>query len=341
MTVYTPRSIRRAQCSTSEILVGAPVTAATEWSEYALSANWVRGKGAQLVAFTSPGTTITSGSTRTFHFRARTRNVAVERIWHLQLRSAATTAGSVATVRAPASSGTSRAYGAPFFREALQPATYVETVASKATATVDLSIDITASSGDVVVDGISCYEQDRAGLGDNTTDYGVLVDTIRGSRPILATENQSAYGVGRSLTNLDARRTALYSWVRPSEAPLTRTSATPLAALVIGAPVQTQKLSRSDTTGQVYWSVYGKVAAGAGGFVSLYTSLSGVSGSIGVTGTSFAWMTPLAIDIACDDFDEADGLQAATWDELTWTYQGDGTNLMSIAGLCVWVESAA
>jgi hypothetical protein len=336
---YVPRSLRRSEGASAGLLVGAPVAAATSWSEFALGANWTRSKGACLVPHFSPTITIGAGTTRTFHFRVKTRNVAVSRIWGFLFRRASVTTATTATVRAPASTGAAVAYTVPNTRDLLVPVIYIEPVASKATATVDLTFDIAAAGGDLELEGISCYEQDRAGLLNDTTDFGVMIDTVRSGEPIAAIENQSAYGVFRSLANLDARRSGLYHWSYPAESPITRTTNSYLAVLELGVPVQTQKLNTSATTAAVKWSAYAKVAAGSGK-VRLRTSASSVSSEITVTGTSFAWQTAADISINCDDFAEDDGRQAGTWDELNWDLQGDGTNALSVAAVSVWVDSA-
>ena len=319
--------------------MGSPVAAATSWSEFAANANWVRGKGASLVPWFSPTITLTAGTTRTFHFRVKTRNVACERIWGFLFRRATATTATTATIRAPASTGTSVAFDVPNVRDLIVPVSYVETVASKATATVDLTFDIAVAGGDLELEGVGCYEQDRAGLLNDTTDFGVMIDTVRGGEPILAVENQSVYGVFRSLANLDARRTGIYHWSYPAEAPITRTLGTYLAVPELGVPVQAQKLNTGATTGAVKWSCCAKVAAGSGA-VKLTTSGSVVSSEITVTGTSFAWQTAADVSIYCDDFGQADGRQGGAWDELTWSIKGDGTNALSVAAVSVWVDDA-
>lgn len=337
---YVPRPLRRSEGASSGLLIGAPVQAATSWSDFAGNANWIRSKGAVLVPFFSPSFTVASGTTRTFHFRVKTRDVAVERVWGFLLRRASATTATTATIRAPASTGTAVAYSVPNVRDLVMPVSYIETVSSKATSTVDLTFDIAASGGDVELEGIGCYEQDRAGLLNDTVDFGVMIDTVRAGEPIAAIENQSAYGVMRALANLDARRSGIYHWSYPAEAPITRTSATLDTVLSLGCPVQGQKLNTADTTAAVKWSCYAKVAAGSGS-VKLTTSGSGVASTITVTGTSFAWQTAADISIYADDFGQADGRQGGAWDELNWQIAGDGTNAISVAAVSVWVDTAA
>lgn len=336
---YIPRPLRRSEGATNGLLVGAPVAAAAQWSEYAGNANWIRSAGAVLVPWTSPSFTITSGTTKTFHFRVKTRDVAIERIWWFQLRRASASVASVATIRAPASTGTSVAYALPNSRDLVVPVRYVETVSSKSTSTIDLTFDIAASVGDVELEGVGCYEQDRAGLANDTTDFGVMIDTVRPGEPIAAIENQSAYGVMRSLANLDARRTGIFHWSYPAESPITRTTNSYDTVLELAVPVQGQKLNIGDTVCAAKWSVYAKVASGTG-LVRITTGTD--SDVISVTGTSFAWQTAGDINIACDDFDEADGRQGGAWDELYFEIAGGGgSDTLSVAAVSVWIDTAA
>ena len=337
---YTPRPLRRSEGASAGLLVGDPVQAATSWSDFAGNANWIRSKGACLVPWFSPSITVTSGSTYTFRFRVKTRNVAIARVWGFTIRAASAATAPVATFRAPASTGASLTRSPSVSRDLVVPLQYVETVASKATAEVDISFDITAAGGDIELEGVGCYEQDRAGLLNDTTDFGVMIDTVRGSEPIAAIENQSAYGVMRSLANLDARRVGLYHWAYPVESPITRTANTLDPVLELGCPIQAQKLNVGATTAAVKWSCYAKVTSGTG-TVELNTSQSGVGSQIMVTGTSFAWQTAVDIDILCDDFDEADGRQSALWDEVSFQIAGGGGgSTISVAAVSVWVASA-
>lgn len=339
---YVPRPQRRSEgAGASGLLVGSPVAAAASWSDFAGNANWIRGKGACLVPWFSPIATITAGTTRTFHFRVKTRDVAVERVWGFALRRATATTATTATIRAPASTGTSVVYTVPDVRDLLVPIIYVETVASKATSTVDLTFDIAAAGSNIELEGIGCYEQDRAGLLNDTTDFGVMIDTVRAGEPILEVENQSAYGVMRALASLDARRTGIFHWAVPAEAAITRTLGTYLDALELGCPVQTQLLNTGATTGAVKWSVYAMVAGGGVGKVRLTTGTSAVSSEITVTSGSLTWQTAADISINCDDFGETDGRQGAAWDELNFAIMGDGSNAISVAAVSVWVDSAA
>lgn len=337
---YSPRTLARAICPRGGLYVGAPVAAAAQWSEYATAANWTRGKGACLVPYTVINTTIAAGNTRTFRFRTKTRNVAVERIWCFAISTTTIGEAATATLKAPASTGTAMTVYPPFVQTSAPTVTYIETVASKTTAEAEITCDIAASGKTITVHAIACYEQDRAALNSDTTDYGVMIDTVRAGQPIFALENHSAYSVQRALANLDARRVGLYHFAVPTEVPITRVSATPQAVLAIGHPVRTQLLNSAATTGSVHWSVYAKMSAGTG-TVAIATSGSGVSDSVSVTGASFAWTTARAVSIYCDDFDEADGNQGGAFDLLTWTIAGDGTNTLSVATLSIWVPDAA
>ena len=73
------------------------------------------------------------------------------------------------------------------------------------------------------------------------------------------------------------------------------------------------------------------------------TSGSGVSDETSITSTSYTWthggVTSRAVSIHCDDMDSDDGRQTAgvpAWDELTFQFQGDGANAVSVRAISVW-----
>jgi hypothetical protein len=72
--------------------------------------------------------------------------------------------------------------------------------------------------------------------------------------------------------------------------------------------------------------------------VRLTTSVSGVSDTATVTGTSFAWMATRSISVACDDFTATNGFRN---DELTIAYRGDGTRTVEVAAVSVWVDTVS
>jgi hypothetical protein len=333
--IWTPR---RPEMAESLIRVAAPVSSRT-WQGAAFLANFLRGKGAELVPWCVPQRSITAGTTESFRFRVKTRSSAVQRVWGVILRAGAAS-GVTAEIEAPALTGTTRTVPVSASLDTRTAVVYIETLGSKAASEVEISVSIKAVGGTVIVEGIACMEQDRPLLNQDTTDYGVDVVTLSTGQPMLDDAFRSLGGVMDTLANADARRVGLFHWTLGDGA-ATRTAASYTALLTLAVPMLARKLARAAVTGSVKWSAWAKVAAGAGGQVRLTTTSSGVSDVMTVTSTSYAWTTARSISIDCDDMESDDGRQTAAspaWDDLQLEIQGDGTNLLSVGSVSIWAD---
>lgn len=247
-----------------------------------------------------------------------------------------TSAGTTATIKAPASTGVAAtaligaARGVP-------PVIYSEVLASQSSAVTDLTIEITATGGDIEIDSLSCYELTRSAVP--AAEAGVDATSER-PRERIYTDNgtESVVGVLGSFLAMDPRRVGIYQWAVPVGTPVTRTGAY-TNLLTLACPVLARKLNEGATTATVYWSAYARVNAGSGD-VLLTTTQSGVSDSVNVTATSFAWTTPRAISISCEDMTASDGRQSSAWDDLQIQIRGNGGNTLSVAAVSVWDEAA-
>jgi hypothetical protein len=336
------RPAQRYEPSEAAIRIGEGPSSTATHAQFAGLANWLRGSGAQIVAGNAPLTTIGSGVTRVFRYRTKPRDSAIQRVWHILLRANSTSGVVTAAIRSPAATGTSVTVLVPAGRDLRVPVTYVQSLAAKSSTEAQVDFDLTTVGGTVDVEGVSCYEQDRPVLNKDSTDLGTDTETLRAGQPIRGVNNESIEGIHDvAIGGHDARRVGIFHWGVPEEDAVTRTTASYQTLLDLAVPVLAPMLTSGAVTGQVYWSVYAKVAAGAGGLVRLTTDGSGVSDAVTVSGTSFAWTTARAISIDCDDMTKADGRQGTRFDGLQVEYQGDGTNLLSLAGVSVWVASVA
>lgn len=333
MTAFPP--FRRTHPSESFVLSGLLVSSGQTWAPIVANTNWLNASGACLVASScgdSSKNSVGSGATCVWRFRTYTRIQAIERIWMFQLTGAKGStgcdikAGSSATQTFYVTEGVTNTY------------LYTETIAAQASTTTDLTFQVTSNGAATVVQSISCWEQYRSRLEATNTDFGIDLASVRpGSRiyaPTAPTLIESISGVVYGGSGADPRRVGLFSWSVPASNPATRTG-TYQAITGLGCPVLTRKLADGATTGTVYWSAYAKVNAGNGD-VQVITSHSGVSDSVNVTGTSFAWTTPRAISVDCDDLSAVDGRQSSTWDEVTVNIRGNGGNTLSIAALSIY-----
>lgn len=331
-------SPRRPEMAESLVRVGAPVSSRS-WQGAAFLANFLRGKGSQLVPWCMPQRSISAGATESFRFRVKTRSSAVQRAWGVVLRTTAAS-GVTAEIRAPALTGTLRTVPVSSSLDTRTAVVYIETLASKAATEAQIAISIKANGGAVIVEGIGCYEQDRPLLNQDTTDYGVDVVTLSTGQPMLDDAFRSIGGVMDTLANADARRVGIFHWTMGDGA-ATRTLNTYTPLLTLAVPALARKLARAAVLGTVKWSAYAKVAAG-NGTVRLTTTGSGVSDVMTVTSTTYAWTTARSISIHCDDMASVDGRQTAAspvWDDLQLEIAGDGTNLLSVSSVSIWEDS--
>lgn len=330
---------RRPEPTESVIRVGEPVSSGT-WQSLGALANYLRGTGAELVPAYCPAYTISSGATAVFNFRVKPRGAAIQRIWCVLLKGAS--GAAYAEIKAPASTGTLLTAYAPPSTDVRTQIVYVENLAAKSSAEGAITLEIKANGGNVTVDSIACYEQTRPILTLDSTDYGCDLETLRPRDPIYYRANRSWRGVADGLAQCDPRTVGLFQWAVPEAGAYTRTTASYLNIFTHAVPIIARKLGTTAVTGSVKWAAYAKVAGGAGGQIRVTTTESGVSDSVTVSGTSFAWTTARAIAIDCTDMDSADGRQTAAspaWDRINFALQGDGTNALSVAALSVWDDS--
>lgn len=324
----------RPEPNFGNLVVGAPVSA-SDWRELGNLANFVRGKGAQLVPSCNPEYTIASGATATFHFRVKTRAVAVARIWVLTLRYTTGTGSTSATVRAPASTGTALEYAVLGGGRRMPPIVYSELIGSPSATEAEISIDITAANGSVVVEQIACYEQDRPSLTSGETS--VDLETLLRAQPI---RSDVGWGEVASLAvsaTSDARRVGIFHMATSDGAPWTKAGTGYTSLVTLGCPVLGPKDLTTSTTASVKWSAYAKITGGTG-HVKLVTSHSTVNDVANVTSGTFAWTATRSISIDCDDLSTDDGLPSATWDELTPSIEGAGGQTISVASVCIWYD---
>lgn len=321
----------RPELDTSVILSGVPIRSDT-WQTLGGLANWISGHGQMIVPWCFPGHTVTSGSTDTFRFYVKPKAQALQRVWLLNLRGA--TSASRASVVAP-SGGTLVDRAIATSRDRSVPIAFTQLVTSS-TASGEITIDVRATGGDVVVDSLACYEQTRAELHLDTTDNGVALATIRARQPIIDLANRSLAGICDAYDALDARRSSLLQWSVPSaDAAFTASGA--YQAVFEGAPMVVGPIIDSTST-TVGYSVWAYVRATGG---SIFVQATSTAGSVNnnTASTTFVWLSVGTLSVAVEQLSDADGLPAVGWDTCTIEIKcGTGTKA-EIAGVSVLRET--
>ena len=345
MTVTVP--VRRPIVSPTRAVIGAPVAAPGQWNDVAHAAHWCKGKGAQLVSACFPNEDVKNTSEQIYRFKAKPRTSALERIWQctVEITGLITFAETTVEIRCPATTGTVQ-YATATTASGWQLISYVEPLVARDDTEQEISIGITipgaTASGGVLIKTISCHEQDRPTLLEDSTDLPVSIETVRTGEPMgVGTLGTwlSIGGVMNTLAAMDARRVGIYHFAAAQG--VSNASSTPASVLNLGAYIQAPKLTIGSTTTQVRWAAYASMASGgAAGAVTIATSGSAVSDSVSVPATGTAgWIDGGLVSILCDDFTQDDG---QVDDLLTFTITGDsGVRSVTLYALSMWVESVA
>jgi hypothetical protein len=331
MTAIVPHG--RPTLDTAAIRAGEPVSA-TDWWRMGALANWSSGHGGMLIPWCAIGRPIGSGSTETFHFYVGPKNRAVERVWAVNLRasalvgvSAVVTAGSASAATVYPPSTRSGRIGTFVFREPLS---------AKTNTAAGTTLVVQAVGGTVRVESVAMYEQTRAALALDTTDYGVDLTSLSARQPITDFANRSIRGVADGYKNLDARRAGFFHYSTPTGVaiPVTATSGAPASLFALACPVAGAIPTTTDTTTTLTIAAYAKVNADTA-TIRAASSQAGANGDITVTSTTFAWVTS-TVSVETEDLTIADGRQGNAWEDLTWTaWRGAGATQLDIAALSV------
>jgi hypothetical protein len=321
----------RPTLNTSGVRVRNPVTG-DDWTTLGGLANWCNGHGGMLIPWSAIGRSVGSGSTETFHFYVGPKARAVERVWVMNLRagaatgvSAAVTVGGASARTVHPSSSRSGRVGSFVFRESLS---------AKTSIAGGTTMSVQAIGGSVRVESVCMYEQTRAILDRNSTDYGCDLETLRARQPIIDIANNSARGVADAYKNVDARRAGIYHWSTPTGAALGITSVGFTTLLPLNPPVIGAVPTTGDTTTSLLIAVYAKVNAGSADFRATTVATSGTV-TIAVTSTSYAWVTGTLTGVNTHDLTLADGLRGAAFDGITFDARRGTATQLDIAAWSV------
>ena len=324
----------------ASILAGAPVSA-SELIDCARSLHWIRGRGLQLVPFTTPAITVAAGSNTTMRFRVQPSGVAIERRWIVFVRGSA----PGASIKFRAGSGTiSNTFLVDNIRDGkptiLQ---YAEAGLTKSTAAAELTATVWAEgSGSVHVDAIGCWELPRPALTlETATEHAVNMAALRPGQPINETAQWGLRGIAETVRQTISRRVLFQKWL-PSVA--TTTSASYQSVFVLPVPVVASKRSITDTTTAATWAVYARVDDSAtNGTIQLSSTIAADSEEITITGTdggatALAWRSGSALGLDPEDMSTDDGIDASAGAETVQLKikRTAGSGSIEVQGVGIW-----
>lgn len=306
-----------------DIVTGQAVRAQT-WLTAAQLLNWCGGKGAVLVpAYCPSANTIKATEVKTYSYRVTPSGRAVMRIWSVALAGAGDVtikAGSLApvTVSATASITTHEV------REVLA-------AKSGTVQTLTLVITSAASSSDITIASISCYEAPRPSL--DAADAGIDTLTTMARAPIDERVNSSLGGIVDALATMHRRHYVAFA--RPEEEAWSTTSGAYGPVLTAGCIVA-RKLYPTSTTGAVRWYAYVKTSAATTGTIRVTHSGGGTATIAIAANTSWTWQTVDATaQYPCEDLSTADGLAGGTWPTYTVEFKrASGAGTVYVASVC-------
>lgn len=340
---------RRNLVAYTEIQNGREVKAST-FTDMGQICNWLLGRGMQDVPcyapFAGSNGALASGTEYGFHFRLRPRYQSLRRVWQINARADAT--ATAVDFEAPAGSAVTTA-SAVSARSLLAPLEVIESVTQSASES-ELTLTVKPTSQNMVIDAIGAWSIPRGTLNAANDDRGVDITAFRAGQAISA---ESLYAAAKAQANLRTvladvtliGRRVLVQWAVPADANGTATTA--FAATTTsttfqdlweseGVPVLARKVTRTGTTATIKAKFYAWVEATGGGEIRITTSHSATTTSaVTISATTPTWSDALTFVIDCEDMDAADGLQAATFDELQVEYRS------TVVGKAIYLASAS
>jgi hypothetical protein len=280
--------------------------------------NYLLGRGTVLLPATHPeGSSIAAAATATYHVELWEKVQAKHRVWHLRPIVSPSTGGWAQGTFTDPSGGTSvfdvletdaerRVSVTGFF--------HVETIATRANGPTPVTFTLAndaASTGDIILQAVSCFELPRSELALDTTDVGADTDTMRADLPIFDGDNQSIGGLSRAIASAQAYDPrVLFAYLRKSGNGIDYKSGTQAEIFSKGPVIQPSHQYRGETVRTVYAYVYAYCDVGTAGTIK-FLAASGDSVTINIVATTGTWVSG-EFDVYAEDLSTADGRRSST-----------------------------
>lgn len=323
MTAAVPR--RRSIVREADVISGRAVRSRT-WLTAAELANWCLGQGDVLVPAYDPDQNIAAGASKTFQFRVTPNGRAVRRVWRVYVL-AATRSGTV-TISAGAMAA--KTVAVPVSPAGAVAIDYLEDLTAKSAVsqTLTLTVACSASSGAVVVSGISCNEAPRAVL--DTADLGMELTSEWAREPIDARTNNSLGGLFTAAEAMGGssggllRRVSYLAYARPDNTTDCWSDAAGVfVPLLAQGHILTRKILAADTSRSVTFYFLCRASnITTDGEIRITNNTTAATVTLTVTdpGTTFAWYGT-SLSFACEDLSQASGLPGGTFANSTFTIE--------------------
>lgn len=298
------------------------------WRPDAGLVNHLLGHGGVLVPSYAVGASISVSNSKTFRFRVWPRVQAIQRLWSLHVY------GGKITVNINGTDYTREIVGT----RVRTPHWFIEEIASPTDTEQEITITVTADTGTVTVDAISCRELPRIQLEANATEYGVGAESLAGGLAIYDPTGGSYGGVAESVKQAEttARRNTLIAWSVDDADALTTTSTSAADVFILDPIVLARKERWDDVVGVMTGRIRAKCSDGttSGEVVITMTSGDTVTLAIPTGTTSWSWLPGSGgeVDVDAEDSSTVDGRRGSAWDlaNIQWRRTaGSGTVSLS------------
>ena len=285
--------------------------------------NYLLGRGTVLLPATHPeGSSIAAAATATYHVELWEKEQAKYRIWYLRPIVSPSTGGWAQGTFTDPSGGQlvfdiletdaeHRVISTGIF--------HVETITTRANGPTPVTVTLAndaASTGDIVLQSLACYELPRTELALDATDLGVDTDTMRADLPIFDAPYLSIGGLSRTIASAqayDAR--VLFAYIRKAGNGIEYKSGTQAAIFDEGPVIQPSHQYRGETVRKVYALVYAYCDVGTAGTIK-FLAASGDSVTINIVATTGTWVSG-EFDVYAEDLSTADGRRSSTTEIVT------------------------
>lgn len=348
MTSGGPVSNQAVIGDTDAILAGNTVVG-TPIESAALGCMWAMGRGAQLIPSYMPAETITEGNSVRYRFMLRPRSQCVDMVWVINARgTGGAVGGAIIELTTDVDGGTvtTKQYSVGDQPFTVWPVLHHQLLDTVSTSVMDARITIEAIDGDVVVDGIACYEAPRSKLAYTANDGGIDPTTLRFRNPIYNGSRKSLGGVATTVTKAfsSARKAGLFMWATGDTTGTCQASTTSTSSsnglFRAGVPMLGRKLYTSSTTATVTVYVQAAYATGAArtGSVTFTPVSSGSTTTLTINQPTFEWYnTTFTID--CTDLTATDGRRSTRWDDVTVNfYTQNAADTLYVASVCCFED---
>ncbi len=308
---------------------GDPVSA-VDWATLAQAANWVHGRGAQVLPWTAVGIDVADAASKTLRYYFQSKRATVARVWSMVLLSDTEGATATVTINGTAFS----AERPPTDRESQRHAfTFVEQLGAKKTGLEVSTVALAAAGGDISIESIGCFDVPRHTLDNDEVDWGVDVNRLRARQPAL---RESIGRVCDAEAHMSARRPTHAAWAVSTADGISPGSTSFTEMFNLPAPVQ-GAMDNGATSQNVRCYVFAKVSSGTGQ-IKFTAGQTADTVTIDVTQTSFDtdWAN---LEIETEDLTASNGRRSGL-EDITVEAKDPAGQTLTIAGVYIIREGA-